>query len=88
MELAPSPVVALNRAVAIGEAGDLGEGLALIDAIEGLERYHLLYAARADMLRRLGRVPEALDAYGRALTLTGNPAERAFLERRIGELER
>jgi RNA polymerase sigma-70 factor (ECF subfamily) len=88
MELAPSPVVALNRAVAVGEAGDLGEGLALIDAIEGLERYHLLYAARADMLRRLGRVPEALDAYQRALTLTGNPAERAFLERRIGELER
>jgi RNA polymerase sigma-70 factor (ECF subfamily) len=87
MELAPSPVVALNRAVAVGEAGDLGEGLALIDSIEGLERYHLLYAARADLLRRLGRVPEALDAYRRALTLTGNPAERAFLERRIGELE-
>jgi RNA polymerase sigma-70 factor, ECF subfamily len=87
MKLAPSPVVALNRAVAVGEAGGPAEGLALIDAIEGLERYHLLYAARADLLRRLGRVPEALEAYRRALTLAGNPAERAFLERRIGELE-
>jgi RNA polymerase sigma-70 factor (ECF subfamily) len=87
MELAPSPVVALNRAVAIGEAGGLHEGLALIDAIEGLERYHLLYAARADLLRRLGRGAEAIEAYRRALTLAGNPAERAFLERRIRELE-
>jgi RNA polymerase sigma-70 factor, ECF subfamily len=87
MEIAPSPVVALNRAVAVGEAGELREGLALIDAIEGLERYHLLYAARADLLRRLDRRDEAVAAYRRALVLAGNPAERAFLERRIGELE-
>jgi RNA polymerase sigma-70 factor (ECF subfamily) len=86
MELAPSPVVALNRAVAVGEAGNLEEGLALIEAIEGLERYHLLYAARADLLRRLGRREEALEAYRRALTLAGNPAEQAFLTGRIGEL--
>jgi RNA polymerase sigma-70 factor, ECF subfamily len=86
MELAPSPVVALNRAVAVGEAGNLEEGLALIDAIEGLERYHLLYAARADLLRRLGRREQALDAYRRALTLAGNLAEQAFLAGRIREL--
>jgi RNA polymerase sigma-70 factor, ECF subfamily len=86
MELAPSPVVALNHAVAVGEAGGLAEGLALIDAIEGLERYHLRYAARADLLRRLGRRDEALAAYRRALMLAGNPAERVFLQGRIDEL--
>jgi RNA polymerase sigma-70 factor, ECF subfamily len=86
MELAPSPVVALNRAVAVAEAGDLEEGLALVESIEGLERYHLLHAARADLLRRIGRREEALDAYRRALTLAGNPAEQAFLTGRIREL--
>ena len=84
LELAPSPVVALNHAVAVAEAGRLDEGLALIDRIEGLERYHLLHAARADLLRRVDRNAEAMVAYERALGLTSNPAERAFLH---GQLE-
>ncbi|MCW3063068.1 MAG: putative polymerase, sigma-24 subunit, subfamily [Solirubrobacterales bacterium] len=80
----PSPVVALNHAVAVAEAGDLDAGLALVDAIEGLERYHLLHAARADLLRRRGREADAVRAYERALELATNPAERAFLRRRLG----
>ena len=84
--LAPSPVVALNHAVAVAEAGAPDDGLALIDEIEGLERYHLLHAARADLLRRLDRNEEAVDAYRRAQELTSNPAERAFLAGRLDEL--
>ncbi|MGB0098539.1 MAG: RNA polymerase sigma factor [Solirubrobacteraceae bacterium] len=84
--LAPSPVVALNHAVAVAEAGAPDNGLALIDDIEGLERYHLLHAARADLLRRLDRIEEAVDAYRRAQELTSNPAEGAFLAGRLDEL--
>jgi RNA polymerase sigma-70 factor (ECF subfamily) len=84
--LAPSPVVELNRAVAVAMANGLGEGLSLIDRIEGLDDYHLLHAARADLLRRLGRRDEAAGAYRRALALAPNPVERAFLERRLGEV--
>jgi RNA polymerase sigma-70 factor, ECF subfamily len=83
--LVPSPVVALNRAVAVAEAGRLEDGLSLADQIEGLERYHLLYAARADFLRRLGRYEEASDAYRQALELTRNPAEQEFLRHRLDE---
>ncbi len=86
LALTPSPVVELNHAVAVAQAGRLGEALALIDAIEGLERYHLLHAARADLLRRAGREEEAAASYRRALELAGNPAERSFLERRLREL--
>jgi RNA polymerase sigma-70 factor (ECF subfamily) len=86
LELTPTPVIALNRAVAVAETGRLDEALALIDAIEGLERYQLLHSARADLLRRLGRSEEARAAYGRALELTHNPAERAFLRSRVAEL--
>jgi RNA polymerase sigma-70 factor (ECF subfamily) len=86
LERSPSPVVALNRAVAVAEAGDLQRGLALIDAIKGLERYHLMHSARADLLRRLGRLDEARPAYERALSLTRNPAEREFLRRRLAQL--
>jgi len=82
----PSPVVALNRAVAVAEAGRTEDGLELVDGIEGLERYHLLHAVRADFLRRLDRPAEASDAYRRALELTRNPAEREFLARRLDEL--
>ena len=82
----PSPVVALNRAVAVAEAGRPEDGLELVDRIEGLERYHLLYAVRADFLRRLDRPAEASDAYRRALELTRNPAEREFIARRLDEL--
>jgi RNA polymerase sigma-70 factor (ECF subfamily) len=84
--LAPSPVVELNRAVAVAMASGLGEGLDLIDRIEGLDDYHLLHAARADLLRRLGRRDEAASAYDRALALAPNPVERAFLERRLSEV--
>jgi RNA polymerase sigma-70 factor, ECF subfamily len=82
----PSPVVALNRAVAVAEAGGPEDGLALVDQIEGLERYHLLYAVRADFLRRLQRYEEAGDAYRQALELARNPVEKEFLARRLQEL--
>ncbi len=82
----PSPVVALNRAVAVAEAGRPEDGLELVDRIEGLERYHLLHAVRADFLRRLDRSAEASDAYRRALELTRNPAEKEFIARRLDEL--
>jgi RNA polymerase sigma factor (sigma-70 family) len=81
----PTPVVALNHAVAVAETGHLDRALALIDAIDGLERYHLLHATRADFLRRLGRSDDAGAAYRRALSLTRNPAERRFLEHRLAE---
>jgi RNA polymerase sigma-70 factor (ECF subfamily) len=82
----PSPVVALNRAVALAETGQLDEALSLVDEIDGLERYHLLHAVRADFLRRLGRPADASDAYRRALELTRNPAEQEFISRRLDEL--
>ncbi len=82
----PSPVVALNHAVAVAEAGRPEDGLELVDRIEGLERYHLLHAVRADFLRRLDRSAEASDAYRRALELTRNPAEKDFIARRLDEL--
>ncbi len=86
--LAPSPVIELNRAVAVAMAEGPEAGLELIDALEDerLDGYHLLHSARADLLRRLGREQEARDAYARALELTVNPAERAFLDGRLAEL--
>ncbi len=81
-----TPVVELNRAVAVAMAGDVKEGLERIAEIEGLDDYHLLHAARADLLRRLNRRDEAAAAYGRALALATNPVERAFLERRLSEV--
>jgi RNA polymerase sigma-70 factor (ECF subfamily) len=81
-----SPVVQLNRAVAVAMAAGPEEGLALVERIEGLERYHLLHATRADLLRRLGRRAKAAEAYSRALELAGNETERAFLRRRLGEV--
>ncbi|PZT70219.1 RNA polymerase sigma factor [Streptomyces sp. SW4] len=86
MELAPSPVVALNRAVAVAETDGPGAALALVDGL-GLERYHVFHAVRADLLRRLGRTEEAATAYETAAARTASPAERAFLERRRGELK-
>jgi RNA polymerase sigma-70 factor, ECF subfamily len=85
-ELAPSPVVELNRAVAVAMAEGPAAGLALIDRLEGLETYHLLHAARADLLRRLDRREEAAEAYREALTLATGPAERSFLERRLAQM--
>ncbi len=81
-----SPVVELNRAVAVAMADGPEPGLALIDGIDGLDRYHLLHSARADLLRRLDRTDEARAAYGRALELAPGDVERRFLERRLAEL--
>ncbi len=82
-----SPVVQLNRAVAVAMADGPGAGLALIERLaDDLGSYHLFHAARADLLRRLDRREEAGAAYRRALELATNPAERNFLERRISEL--
>lgn len=81
----PSPIIALNHAVAVAMAEGPAAGLALMERIE-LPAYHLWHAARADLLRRLGRRDEAADAYQTALTLATNAAERAFLERRLGEV--
>jgi RNA polymerase sigma-70 factor, ECF subfamily len=83
--LTGSPVVELNRAVAIAEAGDVEGALALVERVE-LDRYHYLHAARAELLRRVDRVEDARAAYGRALELVPSNAERRLLERRRAEL--
>jgi RNA polymerase sigma-70 factor (ECF subfamily) len=85
--VAPSPVVALNHAVAVAMATTPDEGLTLIDQIVGLDRYHLLHAARADLLRRLDRRDEAAVAYRRAHELAVNPADRRFLAGRLRDLD-
>jgi RNA polymerase sigma-70 factor (ECF subfamily) len=77
----PSPVVALNRAVAVAEVSGPGPALALVEALD-LGRYHLFHAIRADLLRRLGRSAEAATAYETAIALTDNAAERNFLQHR------
>jgi RNA polymerase sigma-70 factor (ECF subfamily) len=82
----PSPVIELNRAVAVAMDEGPEPGLELIDAIEGLDRYAPFHVSRADLLARLGRNGEAVDAYRRGLELSSNPVQRAFLERRIAEL--
>jgi RNA polymerase sigma-70 factor, ECF subfamily len=84
--VAPSPIVELNLAVAVSMRDGPEAGLTAIDAIEGLDDYHPLHAARADLLRRLGRDEDAAAAYRRALELAPNPVERRFLERRLAEL--
>jgi RNA polymerase sigma-70 factor (ECF subfamily) len=86
-----SPVIEVNRAVAVAMARSVDEGLALLDEIEKreeLEEFHLLPAARADLLRRLGRMAEAAQAYRRAFALASNDIERRFLRRRMGEIEK
>ncbi|MFE5813579.1 RNA polymerase sigma factor [Streptomyces sp. NPDC056479] len=87
MALAPSPVVALNRAVAVAETQGPAPALDLVDALD-LDGYHVFHAVRADLLRRLGRGTEAVRAYERAIELSQNPAEQAYLERRRRELIR
>ena len=86
VELDPSPVVHLNRAVAVALSGDPDEGLRLMGELDGLDGYHLLHAARADLLRRLGRRDEAAVAYRAALELTAADAERRYLEGRLREV--
>jgi RNA polymerase sigma-70 factor (ECF subfamily) len=88
LAVGPSPVVALNRAVAVAMAEGAASGLALVDELaEPLGGYHLWHSTRADLLRRLDRRAAAAEAYTTALELAGNPVERAFLERRLRELE-
>ena len=85
----PSPVVALNRAVAVSMAEGPEVALPLVEALAGaLAEYHPFYVARADLLRRLGRREEAVACYKQAHARTGNEVERRFLERRVEELER
>ena len=89
LRLEPSPVVELNRAVAVAMHHGPAAGLAALDAILGrgaLADYHLAHAARADLCRRLGRTAEARAAYRRALALVRQAPERRFLERRLAEL--
>ena len=88
-QLNPSPVVALNQAVAVGMAHGPKHGLKLLAACDEkgvLAKYHLYHAAQADLLRRDGRWPEAHQAYERALSLTENQVERTFLQRRLQEV--
>lgn len=84
--VAPSPLVALNRAVAVAMVDGPAAGLALLDELPGLDAYHLLHATRADLLRQLERPSEAATAYRRALDLVGNDPERTFLTRRLALL--
>jgi RNA polymerase sigma-70 factor (ECF subfamily) len=89
MRVAGSPVVALNQAVAVAMVEGPAAGLLLMDELAAtgeLDSYHLLHAGRADLLRRLDRRPEAAAAYRRALDLTTNPVERAFLTHRLTEV--
>jgi RNA polymerase sigma-70 factor (ECF subfamily) len=86
----PSPVIALNRAVAVAMRDGWAAGLALVDALLAageLDDYRLAHAARADFCRRLGRREEAMSSYRRALALTRQEAERRFLQRRLAALE-
>ena len=87
----PTPVVALNRAVAVAMTYGPAQGLELVDDLAErgtLDGYHLLHSTRADLLRRLGRADQAQAAYERALALATNPVERAFLHRQIDEARR
>lgn len=90
-QVQPSPVVSLNRAAAVAMADGPAAGLKLIDALAAggqLDGYHLLHAARADLLRRSGSTAEAARSYARALELATNGIERRYLERRLRELEK
>jgi len=83
--LAPSPVVALNRAVAVAELDGPEVALAAVEALD-LDAYQPYHAVRAEMFRRLGRTDDAAAAYRRAAELSANPVEREFLERRLAAL--
>jgi RNA polymerase sigma-70 factor (ECF subfamily) len=85
-EVLPTPVVRLNRAVAVAEAEGPAAGLAMADTVSGLERFHLWHATRADLLRRLGRAAEAAAAYRQALAYAPSEPERRFLVRRLDGL--
>jgi len=88
-QLQPSPIVSLNRAVAVAMVNGPEAGLRIIDslAVGDLQNYHLLHAARADFLRRLGSREQAATSYRRALSLVSNDSERRFLDRRLREMQ-
>jgi RNA polymerase sigma-70 factor (ECF subfamily) len=89
LQIQPSPVIELNRAVAIAMADGPANGLALVEALKArgeLREYYLLYATEADLLRRLGRFGEAAQAYRGALALVTSAPERRFLDRRLAEV--
>ena len=90
LEMNPTPIIALNHAVAIAMARGLAEGLALIEDLEAggeLNDYYLMWSAKAELLRRMGNFTDAVAAYRRALEeVTSNP-DRRFLERRLKEVE-
>jgi RNA polymerase sigma-70 factor, ECF subfamily len=85
LHFTPTPVVALHRAVAVAEVSGARAALDIVDGLD-LPSYHVFHAVRADLLRRLGRVDDAADAYRRAIDLTENAAEEGFLRRRLREL--
>ena len=87
VHLDPSPIIALNRAIAVAELDGPEVALAAVDRLEdGLAGYHAYHATRADLLRRLGRDQESRAAYDEAIELSGNSGEIAYLTRRRGEL--
>jgi RNA polymerase sigma-70 factor (ECF subfamily) len=88
-ELAPTPVVALNRAIALAEVEGPAAGLAIVDGLDrpDLDAYHVFHATRADLLRRCGRLAEAAGAYARAAALTPSAAERVYLLNRLDDCE-
>jgi RNA polymerase sigma-70 factor (ECF subfamily) len=89
LAVAPSPVVALNRAVAVAEVDGVAIALDEVDQLaEPLADFHLFHSTRGDLLRRLGRLDEAADAYDRAIDLAGNAADREFLVGRRDTLAR
>jgi RNA polymerase sigma-70 factor (ECF subfamily) len=90
VRLDPSPIVRLNRAVAVAEVDGPQVALALLDSLDSapMQGYHAFHATRADLLRRLGRTEESRAAYDRAIALAGNTAETAYLTRRRDQLGR
>ena len=87
LAIAPTPIVALNRAVAVAEIDGPQVALELVDALP-LEQYHLFHAIRADLLRRLGRAEQAEAAYRAAIERTENTAEIAFMDEQIAAIGR
>jgi RNA polymerase sigma-70 factor (ECF subfamily) len=84
--MVPSPVVEVNRAVAVAMAGHPADGLMLLHRIRGVDDFYPYHAALADLLRRTNQREAAADAYERAISLCGNPAERAYLQGRLDEI--
>ncbi|MBL7963734.1 MAG: hypothetical protein JNM31_07795 [Flavobacteriales bacterium] len=87
LALAPTAIVRMNRAIAVGRSQGAAAGLHALDLVEGVEKVHLYHAARGDLLRELGRDEEARTAYGNALKLVRSPVERELLERKRSGLE-